>query len=161
MRYNPQKFEKHWQKYWEAKKIYRAKDNVVGKKNFMMLAEFPYTSGNLHIGHWFTYSIADIFARYLRMSGYNVMNPIGFDAFGLPAENAAIKRGIHPKTWTYKNIGIMRKQLKSMGNNYNWLREVATCDSEYYKWTQWLFLQFYKMQEMLEHILIHVILFQD
>jgi len=144
MRYNPQKFEKHWQKYWEAKKIYRAKDNVVGKKNFMMLAEFPYTSGNLHIGHWFTYSIADIFARYLRMSGYNVMNPIGFDAFGLPAENAAIKNGTTPNLWTKKNISYMSKQLKNIGATLDWSRVADTSNPDYYKWTQWIFLKLYE-----------------
>src|SRR3990167_1175385 len=144
MRYNPQKFEKHWQKYWEAKKIYRAKDNVVGKKNFMMLAEFPYTSGNLHIGHWFTYSIADIFARYLRMNGYNVMNPIGFDAFGLPAENAAIKHNTTPEIWTKKNISHMTKQLKSIGAAFDWSRVVDTSKPDYYQWTQWIFLKLYE-----------------
>lgn len=144
MRYNPKKIERKWQKYWETKKIYNAKDVVTGKKNFMMLAEFPYTSGNLHIGHWFTYSIADIFARYLRMKGYNVMNPIGFDAFGLPAENAAIKHNTTPELWTKKNINYMSKQLKSIGATFDWSRIVDTSKPDYYKWTQWIFLKLYE-----------------
>jgi len=144
IKYNPQKIEKKWQKYWETKKICCAKDSVVGQKNFMMLAEFPYTSGNLHIGHWFTYSIADIFARYLRMSGYNAMNPIGFDAFGLPAENAAIKSGITPELWTKKNISYMSKQLKSIGATFDWSRIVDTSKPDYYRWTQWIFLKLYE-----------------
>ncbi|OGM96918.1 MAG: leucine--tRNA ligase [Candidatus Yanofskybacteria bacterium RIFCSPHIGHO2_02_FULL_38_22b] len=144
MKYNPQKTERKWQKYWETKKIYNAKDNVVGKNNFMMLAEFPYTSGNLHIGHWFTYSISDIFTRYLRMSGYNVMNPIGFDAFGLPAENAAIKHNTTPEIWTKKNISHMTKQLKSIGAAFDWSRVVDTSKPDYYQWTQWIFLKLYE-----------------
>src|SRR3989344_2602397 len=144
IKYNPQKIEKKWQKYWETKKICCAKDSVVGQKNFMMLAEFPYTSGNLHIGHWFTYSIADIFARYLRMSGYNAMNPIGFDAFGLPAENAAIKSGITPELWTKKNISYMSKQLKSIGATFDWSRIADTSKPDYYRWTQWIFLKLYE-----------------
>ncbi|MDP3792149.1 MAG: class I tRNA ligase family protein [bacterium] len=144
MKYNLQKIEKKWQKYWETKKFYNAKDGIAGKRNFMMLAEFPYTSGNLHIGHWFTYSIADIFSRYLRMSGYNVMNPIGFDAFGLPAENAAIKSGTTPEVWTKKNISYMSKQLQSIGATFDWSRVVDTSKPDYYKWTQWIFLKLYE-----------------
>ena len=143
-KYRPNKIEKKWQKYWEIKKIYNTKDKVVGKKNFMMLAEFPYTSGNLHMGHWFTYSIADIFARYLRMSGHNVMNPIGFDAFGLPAENAAIKSGTTPELWTKKNISYMSKQLRSIGATFDWSRVVDTSRPDYYRWTQWIFLKLYE-----------------
>jgi len=143
-KYNPSKIEKKWQKYWETKKIYRAKDEVTGKNNFMMLAEFPYTSGNLHIGHWFTYSIADIFSRYLRMSGHNVMNPIGFDAFGLPAENAAIKNNTTPALWTRKNINYMSKQLKSIGATFDWSRIADTSNPDYYRWTQWIFLKLYE-----------------
>jgi len=144
MGYNPQKIEKKWQKFWEKSGIYKAQDKAGGKKNFYHLVMFPYPSGNLHIGHWYNFAPADVFARFKRMNGLNVMSPIGFDAFGLPAENAAIKRKIHPNNWTRKNIENMRKQLKSMGNIYDWSREVVTCDPEYYKWTQWLFLQFYK-----------------
>ena len=105
---------------------------------------FPYPSGNLHIGHWYNFAPADVFSRFKRMSGFNVLSPIGFDAFGLPAENAAIKHGIHPKDWTYKNIKAMTVQLESMGNMYDWSRKIITADLEYYKWTQWMFLQFYK-----------------
>jgi len=142
MKYNPQKTERKWQKYWEAKKIYDAKDST--KDNYMLLAEFPYTSGNLHMGHWFTYSIADIFARYLRMNGQNVMYPIGFDAFGLPAENAAIKHGNTPYAWTKQNIRNMTKQLKSIGATFDWPRVVDTTNPDYYKWTQWIFLKLYE-----------------
>jgi len=142
MKYNPSKIERKWQKHWEAKKLYEAND--FGKRNFMLLAEFPYTSGNLHMGHWFTYSIADIYARYLRMNGYNVMYPIGFDAFGLPAENAAIKNNSTPDGWTRRNIKNMTKQLKSIGAVFDWSRVVDTSSPDYYKWTQWIFLQLYK-----------------
>lgn len=146
MKYNPQKIEKKWQKYWEAKKIYNVKDNppAGGKGNYMLLTEFSYPSGNLHIGHWYAYSIPDILSRYLMMQGYNVLYPTGFDAFGLPAENAAIQRNIHPEKWTKQNIAYMTKQLKSMGATFDWSRKVSTIDPEYYKWTQWLFLQLYK-----------------
>lgn len=110
----------------------------------MLLTEFPYPSGNLHIGHWYAFALPDILARYLRMNGKNVLYPIGFDAFGLPAENAAIKNNIHPETWTKKNIAYMTKQLKSMGTTFDWSREVRTIDPDYYKWTQWMFLKFYE-----------------
>lgn len=144
MKYNHQKIEKKWQKLWEAVEIYKISDKVNGKKNFYHLAMFPYPSGDLHIGHWYNFAPADVYARFKRMQGFNVMSPIGFDAFGLPAENAAIKRGIHPGSWTKKNIKTMRKQLKSMGTIYDWSREIITCEPEYYKWTQWMFLQLYK-----------------
>ena len=143
-KYNPQKIENKWQRYWETKKLYSAKDSVSDKKNFMLLAEFPYTSGNLHMGHWFTYSIADIYARYLRMNGYNIMYPIGFDAFGLPAENAAIKNNSTPDAWTKQNIRNMIKQLKSIGAAFDWSRVVDTSSPDYYKWTQWIFLKLYE-----------------
>ncbi len=143
-KYNPSKIEKKWQKYWEARKTYVTKDMVKGKENFYLLFEFPYPSGNLHIGHWYAFSVPDILSRYLRMSGKNVMYPIGFDAFGLPAENAAIERNLQPEDWTDQNIAYMTKQLKSMGATLDWSREVRTTDPEYYKWTQWIFLQFYK-----------------
>jgi len=144
MNYNPTKTERKWQKIWESSGIYKTPDKVEGKKNFYHLVMFPYPSGNLHIGHWFNFAPADVYARFKRMQGFNVLSPIGFDAFGLPAENAAIARGIHPKAWTYKNIERMRKQLKSIGTIYDRSREVITCDPEYYKWTQWMFLQFFK-----------------
>jgi len=105
---------------------------------------FPYPSGDLHIGHWYNFVGGDICARLKRLQGFNVMSSIGFDAFGLPAENAAIQRQIHPKTWTYKNIKRMRKQLKSIGTCYDWSREIITSEPDYYKWTQWMFLQLYK-----------------
>ncbi len=110
----------------------------------MLLTEFPYPSGNLHMGHWYSFAVPDIKARYLRMKGFNVMYPIGFDAFGLPAENAAIERNIHPEKWTKQNIAYMTKQLKSMGATFDWSRQVSTIEPEYYKWTQWIFLQLYK-----------------
>ena len=104
----------------------------------------PYPSGDLHIGHWYAMTPSDARARWLRMQGYNVMFPIGFDAFGLPAENAAIKRGIHPAKWTYANIANMRKQLRSMGASWDWEREAVSSDPEYYRWTQWFFNQLFK-----------------
>ena len=144
MNYNPQKIEKKWQEIWEKTAIYNTPDKVEGKKNFYHLVMFPYPSGDLHIGHWYNFVGGDIFARFKRLQGYNVMSPIGFDAFGLPAENAAIRHKIHPKDWTYKNIEKMRIQLKSIGACYDWSREIITCDPQYYKWTQWIFLQFFK-----------------
>lgn len=143
-KYNPSKIEKKWQKYWETKKFYNTKDEVAGKTNSMLLTEFAYPSGNLHIGHWYAFALPDIKARYLRMKGFNVMYPTGFDAFGLPAENAAIKNNIHPEKWTKKNITHMTKQLKSMGATFDWSRQVSTIDPEYYKWTQWMFLKFHE-----------------
>jgi leucyl-tRNA synthetase len=136
--------EAKWQKRWEEQGLYTTPDAVEGKENAYMLVEFPYPSGNLHIGHWYAFAVPDIYARYLRMNGKNVLYPIGFDAFGLPAENAAIKRGLDPRKWTYDNIDFMMGQLKSMGNSFDWSRKVVTCDPEYYKWTQWLFLQLFE-----------------
>ncbi len=144
IKYNPSKIEKKWQKEWEKKKTHETKDSVTDKDNFMLLFEFPYPSGDLHIGHWFSYVVPDILARYKRMKGYNLMYPIGFDAFGLPAENAAIQRNINPAGWTKKNIIDMSKQLKTMGASFDWSRKVETTDPEYYKWTQWMFLKFYE-----------------
>ena len=141
MKYNPSKIEFKWQKYWETKKFYNTKD---GKDNFMLLTEFAYPSGNLHIGHWLAFSIPDILARYLKMNGHNVLYPTGFDAFGLPAENAAIQRNINPRDWTQDNIKQMTKQLKSIGATFDWSRAVSTIDPEYYKWTQWMFLKMYE-----------------
>ena len=142
--YDHKKIEKKWQKFWAANKIYTTKDSVPGKDNFYLLVEFPYPSGNLHVGHWYAFAVPDIFARFQRMQGKNVMYPIGFDAFGLPAENAAIKNGTNPRVWTEKNMAYMREQIASMGASFDWSREVVTCDPAYYKWTQWLFLQLHK-----------------
>lgn len=142
--YDHKDIEKKWQKKWTEDKLYQTPDEVKGKDNFYTLVEFPYPSGNLHIGHWYAFAVPDIFARLKRMQGKNVMFPVGFDAFGLPAENAAIKHGLDPKKWTYDNIAYMEKQLLSMGNSFDWTRKVITADPEYYKWTQWLFLKLYE-----------------
>jgi len=141
--YVPQEIEPRWQAQWEADGLYRA---VIDKSRpkFYYLTMLPYPSGELHIGHWYAMTPSDAQARYYRMRGYNVMFPIGFDAFGLPAENAAIQRGIHPKEWTYANIERMRQQLRSMGAMWDWEREAVSSDPKYYRWTQWFFLQFYK-----------------
>ncbi len=140
--YNHLDIEKKWQKEWHDTGLYTVTDTVVGKENFYSLVEFSYPSGNLHTGHWYAFAVPDIFARYKRMQGYNVLYPMGFDAFGLPAENAAIKLGADPKVWTYEQMDRMRVQLRSMGAMFDWSREVVTCDPAYYKWTQWMFTQF-------------------
>ncbi|MCL4534557.1 MAG: leucine--tRNA ligase [Bacteroidetes bacterium] len=142
-RYDPVAIEKKWQARWEQTGLYRVTEDPARQK-YYALVMFPYTSGDLHIGHWYNYGPADAHARYKRMCGYNVLEPIGFDAFGLPAENAAIRSGIHPFQWTMRNIENMRRQLRSIGAMYDWGREVVTCLPEYYKWTEWLFLQLYK-----------------
>ncbi len=142
-RYNPQAIEPKWQKKWEADRLYHATEDS-DRPKFYFLTMYPYPSGDLHCGHWYAMAPSDCKARYYRMKGYNVMFPMGFDSFGLPAENAAIKHGIHPWQWTLKNIENMRRQLRSMGAMFDWEREVVTSDPEYYKWTQWFFLQFYK-----------------
>lgn len=142
--YNHKEIEKKWQKKWEDSGLYRTEDSVKGKENFYTLVEYPYPSGNLHTGHWYAFAVPDIFARYKRMNGFNVLFPMGFDSFGLPAENAAIKNNVDPKEWTYKNIDTMTSQLKSMGAMFDWSRKVVASDEDYYKWTQWLFLQLYK-----------------
>ncbi|MEI6399957.1 MAG: leucine--tRNA ligase [bacterium] len=142
--YNHKDIEQKWQKDWEEKGIYKVSDEVPGKENYMALVEFSYPSGNLHVGHWYAFAVPDIFARYKRMQGYNVMYPMGFDAFGLPAENAAIKLGRDPKVWTYEHMETMRNQLRSMGAMFDWSREVVSCDPAYYKWTQWMFTEFLK-----------------
>ena len=142
-KYNPKEIETKWQAQWEARGLYHASDDS-SKPKFYHLVMFPYPSGDLHMGHWYNYSPFDTYGRYKRMQGYNIMQPMGFDAFGLPAENAAIKRGIQARTWTLANIENMRKQLRAMGAQWDWSREVITCLPDYYKWTQWLFLQFYK-----------------
>jgi len=142
-KYNPQEFEKKWQKIWADNRLYAIKEDS-NKPKWYALTMFPYTSGDLHIGHWYAMAPSDVHARFKRMQGYNVLHPIGFDSFGLPAENAAIKRGIHPRIWTMQNIENMRRQIKSMGSIYDWDREVITCLPEYYKWTQWFFLKLFE-----------------
>ncbi len=142
-KYNPQEIEKKWQQKWSEDRIYEVNDNDTRPK-FYALTMFPYTSGDLHIGHWYAMAPSDVYARFKRMQGFNVLHPIGFDAFGLPAENAAISRGIHPYTWTMNNVQNMRKQLRSIGAIYDWNREVITCLPGYYKWTQWFFLKLYE-----------------
>jgi len=141
-KYNAQEIERRWQQKWAADHIYDVREDK-SRPKFYALTMFPYTSGDLHIGHWYAMAPADTYARFKRMQGYNVLHPMGFDAFGLPAENAAISHGIHPYDWTMKNIDNMRRQLRSMGAVYDWNREVVTCLPSYYKWTQWFFLRFY------------------
>jgi len=141
--YNPREIEKKWQQRWAADKLYEVSEDSPRPK-WYALTMFPYTSGDLHIGHWYAMAPSDVNARFKRMQGYNVLHPMGFDAFGLPAENAAIKRGIHPFVWTMQNVENMRRQLKSMGAIYDWSREVNTCLPDYYKWTQWFFLKLYE-----------------
>jgi len=143
VKYNPQEIEQKWQQRWAEDGLYQVtEDNT--KPKWYALTMFPYTSGDLHIGHWYAMAPSDVHARFKRMQGYNVLHPMGFDAFGLPAENAAISHGIHPFTWTMQNIDNMRRQLKSIGAIYDWNREVITCQPEYYKWTQWFFLKLYQ-----------------
>ena len=142
-KYNPQEIEAKWQKNWDNPAYYKTEiDN--SKPKYYALEMFPYPSGNLHMGHVRNYSIGDVVARYKKMSGFNVLHPMGFDAFGMPAENAAISHGVKPNDWTFANIKNMINQQKAMGLDYDWNREVETCRADYYRWTQWLFELFYK-----------------
>ncbi len=141
--YFPQEIEKKWQKIWEEEKAFKTPDES-DKPKYYALSMFPYPSGKLHMGHVRNYTITDVIARFKKMNGYNVLHPMGWDSFGLPAENAAMKHGANPETWTDENIAYMTKQLKMLGLSYDWDREVTTCKPDYYKWTQWLFLQLYK-----------------
>ena len=138
-RYNPSEAEPRWQALWESKGLFHADENDPRPK-YYVLEMFPYPSGRIHMGHVRNYTMGDIVARYMRARGYNVLHPMGWDAFGLPAENAAIERGVHPAKWTYDNIATMRGQLKSMGLSLDWSRELATCDLDYYHQQQKLFL---------------------
>ena len=142
-KYSPQEIEKKWQQRWAEDGLYETTEDLP-KPKYYALTMLPYTSGDLHIGHWYNYVPPDVHARFRRMRGYNVFHPIGFDSFGLPAENAAIRYGIHPAKWTEENIANLRNQLKSIGAMYDWSREVITSEPEYYRWTQWLFLKLYE-----------------
>jgi len=142
-RYDPQQIEQKWQTYWEQEQLFRAVEDPEREK-YYLLEMFPYPSGRLHMGHIRNYSIGDVVARYKMMQGYNVLHPMGWDAFGMPAENAALEHKIHPVKWTFDNMSFMRNQLKRMGFSYDWERELATCDAEYYKWEQWIFIKMYE-----------------
>ena len=142
-RYQPKKIEEKWQRIWEERKSFRVSENSRLPK-YYLLEMFPYPSGQIHMGHVRNYSIGDVIARYKRMRGYNVLHPMGWDAFGLPAENAAIERGVHPAKWTMENIAYMRDQLKKMGFSYDWEREFATCDESYYRWEQLFFIEMFR-----------------
>jgi leucyl-tRNA synthetase len=143
--YNHQEIENKWQTKWKENKTFKTKTEGTRENdnNEFILVEFPYPSGDLHVGHWYAFAVSDIYARYRKMLGKNVLFPIGFDAFGLPAENAAIKHNVNPKDWTYSNIERMERQLESMGAIFDWDNKVITSDKEYYKWTQWLFIQLF------------------
>ena len=141
-RYNPQEIEPRWQARWEELRLHTTDLYSDAKPKFYLLTMYPYPSGDLHIGHWSIIAPTDVAGRFKRMSGYNVFFPFGFDAFGLPAENAAIKGGIHPRDWTYRNIDNMRRQVKLIGAGLDWSKELITADPSYYRWNQWLFLRF-------------------
>ncbi|WP_037350315.1 leucine--tRNA ligase [Selenomonas sp. oral taxon 137] len=142
-RYCPQEIEAKWQEIWDKEHSYRTQQDPA-KPKYYVLEMFPYPSGNLHMGHVRNYSIGDVVARFRTMAGYNVLHPMGFDSFGMPAENAAIKNNVHPAAWTYANIENMKRQQRAMGLSYDWDREVVTCREDYYRWTQWIFELFYK-----------------
>jgi leucyl-tRNA synthetase len=141
--YDPKAIEEKWQAVWERENLFHVSEEK-DRKKFYLLEMFPYPSGKIHMGHVRNYSIGDVIARYKRMNGLNVLHPMGWDAFGMPAENAAIQHGVHPAAWTKENITYMKEQLKRLGFGYDWDREIATCDVEYYRWEQWIFLKMYE-----------------
>ncbi|MGH8499678.1 MAG: class I tRNA ligase family protein, partial [Methylococcales bacterium] len=141
--YKPEIIETEVQKEWAESGLFCAREDK-GREKYYCLSMFPYPSGQLHMGHVRNYTIGDVISRYQRMQGKNVLQPMGWDAFGLPAENAAMSRGVHPADWTYQNIAYMRDQLKRLGFGYDWSRELATCDQDYYRWEQWFFLRLLK-----------------
>ena len=142
-RYNPRASEPRWQEAWSSAKLFETQDDAPGEK-YYVLEMFPYPSGRIHIGHVRNYAMGDVVARYKRAKGFNVLHPMGWDAFGMPAENAAMQNKVHPREWTYANIAAMREQLKSMGLSLDWSREFATCDVDYYHRQQILFLDLLK-----------------
>src|SRR6202008_700480 len=144
--HTPREVEPKWRERWARAEVDRAlsPEDAKGKPKAYVLEMFPYPSGRIHVGHSRNYTMGDVIARFRRSNGYNVLHPMGWDAFGLPAENAAMEKGVHPKGWTYDNIAAMREQLKSLGLAIDWSREFATCDVEYYKHQQAIFLAFWK-----------------
>ena len=141
-RYDFKTIEANWQEFWQKDESYKVSEDDPREK-YYALEMFPYPSGRIHMGHVRNYSIGDVIARYKRLRGFNVLHPMGWDAFGLPAENAARKNNTHPARWTYDNIDYMRNQLRKLGLSYDWDREIATCNPGYYRWEQLLFLQMY------------------
>ncbi len=142
-KYSPKSIETKWQKYWDDSRVFEVREDP-DKEKYYLLEMFPYPSGRIHMGHVRNYTIGDVVARFMRMRGYNVLHPMGWDAFGMPAENAAIKAGTHPARWTFDNIDYMRNQLKQLGFSYDWSREIATCTPQYYRWEQLFFLKMYE-----------------
>src|SRR5215813_9048497 len=144
-RYAPRRIEEKWQARWDSDPaLYAAEGHDSKRKKYYVLEMLPYPSGALHMGHVRNYAIGDALARHMWMRGYNVLHPMGWDAFGLPAENAAIKNNVHPKKWTLDNIAHMRAQMKRIGYSYDWSTEVTTCLPDYYRWNQWFFLKLYE-----------------